>query len=207
MSEEVLEQIFEPFFTTKGPGRGTGLGLPSVLRIIRASGGRLIVASAEGVGTTFTVEIPALQQETSAQRDSMRNAPDRADGAGKHILVLDDEFAVRWAVESLLHEAGYTVSAVDSVESATATFDNAGRIDAVITDIDLANGSGLDLVRRAARTVSPCVVIAMTGSGAAQPVPASLESLVSDVLRKPFHPDALLAALDRAFTLRNEATP
>jgi two-component system, cell cycle sensor histidine kinase and response regulator CckA len=53
-----LGQIFEPFYTTKDPGKGTGLGLVTVQRIVRAGGGKIDVQSQPGVGTTFTVTLP-----------------------------------------------------------------------------------------------------------------------------------------------------
>ncbi len=58
MSPEVQARIFEPFFTTKPSGKGTGLGLPTVLKIVERHGGRLEVTSVLGQGTTFSVTLP-----------------------------------------------------------------------------------------------------------------------------------------------------
>ncbi|AXQ30924.1 PAS domain S-box protein [Solimonas sp. K1W22B-7] len=57
--EALRERVFEPFFTTKDPGRGTGLGLPLAYRIVSDHGGSIGVDSRDGVGTTFTVRLPA----------------------------------------------------------------------------------------------------------------------------------------------------
>ncbi|MFQ5588858.1 MAG: sensor histidine kinase [Nitrospiria bacterium] len=59
MKEEHLKQLFTPFFTTKDPGKGTGLGLNIVHKIITNHGGSIHVESEEGQGTTFIVELPS----------------------------------------------------------------------------------------------------------------------------------------------------
>jgi two-component system NtrC family sensor kinase len=58
MSKEVLQKIFDPFFTTKEVGKGTGLGLSITYSIVEKLGGRIMVASEEGKGTTFTIYLP-----------------------------------------------------------------------------------------------------------------------------------------------------
>jgi signal transduction histidine kinase len=60
MSPEVQARIFEPFFTTKPVGQGTGLGLSISYGIVERHGGRMLVGSAPGEGTTFVIELPLV---------------------------------------------------------------------------------------------------------------------------------------------------
>jgi signal transduction histidine kinase len=58
IDEETLAHVFEPFFTTKPAGKGTGLGLSTCYGIVNRAGGRIVVESARGAGTTVMVELP-----------------------------------------------------------------------------------------------------------------------------------------------------
>jgi signal transduction histidine kinase len=57
--DQLLPSIFEPWVSTKKPGRGTGLGLAIARDVVTAHGGTISVASTEGVGTTFTIDLPS----------------------------------------------------------------------------------------------------------------------------------------------------
>jgi signal transduction histidine kinase len=65
ISPEVCRRIFDPFFTTKPVGAGTGLGLSLSHSIVERHGGRLIVDSEVGVGTTFAIDLPLIAPEPS----------------------------------------------------------------------------------------------------------------------------------------------
>jgi PAS domain S-box-containing protein len=90
---EIIDRIFDPFFTTKGIGEGTGLGLSTVLGIVKSHDGHIDVKSAAGRGTTFQIYLPASpgMVEDPGNRDLLVEAPD---GHSETLLVVDDEVAV-----------------------------------------------------------------------------------------------------------------
>jgi signal transduction histidine kinase len=61
MTDAVKARLFDPFFTTKAPGKGTGLGLAAVLRILSSHQGFVSVDSTLGVGTCFTCHFPLAE--------------------------------------------------------------------------------------------------------------------------------------------------
>jgi signal transduction histidine kinase len=60
MSSETLSRVFDPFFTTKGVGEGTGLGLSTVLGIVKKHSGTIRINSAPGEGTVVRISLPVL---------------------------------------------------------------------------------------------------------------------------------------------------
>jgi two-component system cell cycle sensor histidine kinase/response regulator CckA len=134
-------RIFEPFFTTKSDHGGTGLGLATVLGIVRQSDGFLALRSAPGEGTCFTLYFPrhALPEATVA--------PVRlgVDGA-RRVLLVEDEDILRDLTAKVLTGRGWQVLAADCGEAALEMLGDAP-IAAIVTDIMLPGMDGGALVQ------------------------------------------------------------
>jgi PAS domain S-box-containing protein len=143
ISAEHLRRVFDPYFTTKP--QGTGLGLASVHSILRKHGGAVTVWSEVGRGTTFELWIPA-SASTAAPREAAAPAAAHPEGAGRPILVMDDELAIRQVAGRILERLGYPAETCSSGEEAVARYREArvaGRpFAAVIMDLTIRGGMG-----------------------------------------------------------------
>jgi len=190
-------KIFEPFFTTKA-GSGHGLGLSIVYGFVRQSGGEIDVESQSGSGTRFRLSFPLLDALPAVQE--ARRATE-LDAVPFDLLLVEDDEAVRSAIEGLLLSEGHSVRTAISAEAALATIAS-GEPDLVISDIDLGSGAnGLALMRELAESHPALPVILMSG----QPLEILTgrlglpENLV--VLRKPFSPESLREAIQKTCML------
>jgi signal transduction histidine kinase/CheY-like chemotaxis protein len=131
IQEKNLSKVFDPFFTTKEVGKGTGLGLSLCYGIVKEHGGSIVVRSKLGEGAAFTIDLPLADDEggddeveeetTPVQRKLVRKPLGRSrrlEGAGRKVLVIDDEEAILEMVRETLSEQGYEVDVVRDGESA-----------------------------------------------------------------------------------------
>lgn len=162
MSAETLRRAVEPFFTTKAAGRGTGLGLSVAHDVVRGLGGAIEIESAEGKGTTVHLLLPSAELPSSAETTAGTAAGERP--AKRVILLVEDEPSVRRTVVRLLQTAGYEVIEADSIASGERALEQHGaRLDAMLTDLRLPDGSGTALIRAVATHHPKVPVLAMTG--------------------------------------------
>jgi PAS domain S-box-containing protein len=198
IAPQIAERIFEPFFTTKDVSKGTGLGLSTSLAIVKSHGGFILVDSAAGRGTTFSVYLPAqLAPRAGAARVKDVHLPR---GAGELILVVDDEAPVRMVTRRLLEAFGYRVAlAGNGVEALTVFTARQDEVAAVITDMMMPVMDGPATIR-ALRAIRPDVRI-IAASGMHGP-DAGVPPLVPDFLPKPYSADALLTVLHRLLSGR-----
>jgi len=148
MSDATQQRMFEPFFTTKEVGRGTGLGLSTVLGIVQQSGGSVSVRSAPGQGTSFSVYLPVSDgplQPTRSSRPPLQSLP----RGHETILLVEDDASVRTLACNVLRRHGYHVlEASGSSEALVLSEQFAETIHLLLTDVVMPKMSGPQLARR-----------------------------------------------------------
>lgn len=146
MSAEVQKHIFEPFFTTKEAGKGTGLGLATAFGIIKQSGGEVVLKSALGEGTTFSVYLPL---EKAGLQDKGKDGEKDKEPSVKGretVLFVEDDATLRRLGERILRTAGYSVLAAADGRDAVKVLEQYGKpADLLVTDVVMPGISGRDL--------------------------------------------------------------
>lgn len=197
MTTEVRRQIFEPFFTTKPVGQGTGLGLATVLQVVREANGYIGVETSPGVGTVFEVYLPLAEAAAAAvQATPVVHSPQRRSGT---VLVVEDDRDVRQLTEYVLSEAGYSVhvakNGLDAVEVIRRKGDE---IDLIVTDLVMPGLGGVDLSHHELVTTAGIRVLFLTGYGMDSSLRMTVLPSDAHVLTKPFSPSQLLEAVATA---------
>ncbi len=194
IAPDILEKIFDPFFTTKESGRGTGLGLSTVLAIAKGHGGFVKVCSEVGRGSTFAVYLPATPQSPAAAEIQKEGPP--PGGRGELVLVVDDEQPIREMTREILERNGYKVlTALDGTEALALFSKWRGQIGVVLTDVSMPVMDGVTLVRTLTKMKPRVKVIAASGRGSGGDS-NELKGLGIDAfLAKPYTTESLVTAL------------
>lgn len=180
---DVLPHIFEPFFTTKSDGKGTGLGLANVYGIIGQAGGDVEVESSVGRGTCFRVYLP-LAPPPSIRAPSGPHVAALPRGS-EHVLLVEDNEAVRLSMAKLLGALGYQVTqAVDGID-ALERFSAGLRFDLVLTDLAMPRLDGAQLAAELAEREPGLPVMFMSGNLDADHLRTKVELGQVQFLQKP----------------------
>jgi PAS domain S-box-containing protein len=192
---EIIERIFEPFFSTKGPDKGSGLGLSTVLGIIKSHGGFVHVDSVQRSGSTFSVYLPAAGTATSVEPPPTTPEVELR-GNGEVILVVDDEVAVRNVCSAVLKALNFkVVTAADGTEALGVAAEHRKELRAIITDLHMPHMDGLTFVSVLRHILPQTEIIVASGRMEEQKIAAFNALGVYAFLDKPFTQQQLMEVL------------
>jgi nitrogen-specific signal transduction histidine kinase/CheY-like chemotaxis protein len=193
MDAELQSHIFEPFFTTKA--QGTGLGLATVYGVVKQSGGEILVESAPGKGTAFTIYLPRVlrcNEEIQEAAPSGKTVPEHMT-----VLLVEDERALRKITRKMLVEIGVTVLEAENAFQAMEIAERADvSIDLLLTDLIMPGMNGWALAEMLAPKRPGMKVLYMSGYPDGVLAKHGIGGAGISVLRKPFTRDELTRGVE-----------
>ncbi|MGJ5672728.1 MAG: PAS domain S-box protein [Nostochopsis sp.] len=194
IAPEIIDRIFDPFFTTKELGKGSGLGLSTVMGIIKNHSGFLNVYSKVGKGSTFKVYLPS-NQAIEPQTEVDAELPN---GNGELILVVDDETTICEITKTTLETHNYRVlTASDGIEALALYSQYKDDISVVLTDLMMPEMDGSTTILTLQRINPQVQIIAMSGLMPNWVNGHNKSFTIQEFLPKPFTNHALLSALQK----------
>lgn len=213
MDAEALECLFEPFYTTKRGGRGTGLGLSDVYRIVGQAGGGISVDSDPGKGSRFRIHFaldatavapaaaaaptrPATAAPIAFSAPPARVPARDADisgSGGETVLVVEDEPSLREMLIAILNRYGFNlISAVSADEALDRIKAGTENVDLVVTDVMLRGSDGGHELAASLQTVKPGLrTIFISGHSLETLAERGILLPADAFLEKPFTPSQL----------------
>jgi PAS domain S-box-containing protein len=191
MDAETQQHIFEPFFTTKEVGKGTGLGLATVYGVVKQSGGNVSVYSEPGIGTTFKIFLPQVEQDAEKiEKDVPLLNPAR--GTEKILLVEDDDI-VRSLTREILEMSGYQVStARNGVEALSVCQASECKFDLLVTDVVMPQMGGRKLAENLSEKMPKLEILFTSGYTDDAIIRHGVIEISTNFIQKPFTANALL---------------
>jgi two-component system cell cycle sensor histidine kinase/response regulator CckA len=197
---EILDRIFEPFFTTKQPGKGTGLGLPTSLAIVKSHGGFINVYSEVGKGTVFKVYFPVAKTNEVQKVDEQLEL---LAGHEELILVVDDEAMVREITSSILETHGYRVlTANEGAEAIKVYTQNREKIKAVLMDMMMPVMDGQACIKALSEVNPDIKIIAVSGLAEKEKLAKVAVTRVKAFLPKPYVAKRLLKTIHEVISAK-----
>ena len=207
MSEEFQARIFDEFSQENGGARtsykGTGLGMAIAKQYVDLMGGKIEVNSRQGVGSTFTVEIPLLiaEQVQTEEKEKLRKDMDLH---GLHVLLAEDNDLNAEIAIALLEEKGMIVTRAADGKSALTQFCNTalGTFDLILMDIMMPEMNGYETTKAIRNLLDrpdakKIPIIAMTANAFAEDVQAALDAGMDAHVAKPIDMDILISAIEK----------
>ena len=195
MDQETLGRIFDPFYTTKFTGRG--LGLAAVLGIVRRHHGAIKVESEVGIGTRFSLLLPA-SKKTEVRSEAVAPEPLRAARQGT-ILVVDDEPAILQIARQMLERSGYAViSASDGKQAVELFSEHKNEVVCVLMDFVMPKMDGIEALAAIHRIAPGLAFVLTSGYDEKDYIAKSPGYSPAGFMQKPFRMQELIDAVDSA---------
>jgi PAS domain S-box-containing protein len=196
ISKEIIDRIFEPFFTTKELGQGTGLGLSTVMGIVKSHGGFVNVVSEMRKGTEFQVCLPVKQ--TVETDEILAGHNELLVGHGELVLVVDDDHSIGEITKNLLERNAYkVVVARDGMEAVALYTQHMYEISAVLVDMMMPSMDGPTTIRVLKRINPKVKIIGVSGLVSNHEMIKVVGDSITTFLSKPFTSDELLKNLQQ----------
>jgi PAS domain S-box-containing protein len=203
MNSETQKRIFDPFYTTKEVGKGTGLGLSVVYGIIERHNGFINVQSDPGMGTTFSVYLSALAEQSEPQPGCEALAVPKGRGT---ILLAEDENSVRQILKTILTEYGYRViEAVNGVDAVLKFSENRHAIDLILLDVIMPRMNGREAREEILKIRRDVKVLFMSGYSGDILGEGTLEQEDVGFIHKPINPREIIRQLQETLQDKNAA--
>jgi two-component system cell cycle sensor histidine kinase/response regulator CckA len=190
MDAKTKDHIFEPFFTTKQFGKGTGLGLSTVYGIVKQSGGYVWVYSEPGIGTSFKIYLPCVDQVLDVE--PLVPSLEKVDRGSQTVLIVEDDQALLQVTHLSLEEEGYAILAArNSAEAIRLSEDHLGPIHLMVTDVIMPGMSGAQLASHLSSLRPEMKVLYVSGYTDHTIVHQGVLEPGLAFLQKPFSPKTL----------------
>ncbi len=191
MDQATLAHIFEPFFTTKEVGKGTGLGLPTVLTTVESSKGYIEVLSTLGKGASFHIYLPlsaaGIQKEVSSSGSVTSTL------TGQTVLIAEDQEELRSILVNTLQRAGFRVMEAPNGKEALNIYQNHGKqVDLIVSDVIMPIMGGRELSENILRINPKARFLFISGYTEDTPLKGGISGAVTGFLDKPFTSRSLL---------------
>ena len=194
--EATLNKIFDPFFTTKDIGKGTGMGLSVVHGIMHDHGGHLLVSSAAGQGTRFSLLFPLHERQKQAVTVKQKASDlERLHGNGR-IMVVDDDPVIATYLKEFLTTRGYSVTTfIDPCEALGAFNNKPNAFDLVVTDQTMPMLPGHKLAQALLKRRPEIPIILCTGYSDVIDETKAHELHIRGFMQKPLQADTLISTM------------
>jgi ActR/RegA family two-component response regulator len=200
IQHEILDRIFDPFFTTKKQGKGTGLGLALVQRIVSLHNGRVVVEKTDKKGTIFRIEFP--ESEGEVDHDTTVILLNRRPTT---VLLLDDDPKIRSILKFFMKECKYSVCEAATLDEGIIELkSNLQECEVVIMDWKLRRDDPHDVIAKLRAIKTDLIIIVVSG------YPAKAKSIeemnIWKWFTKPYDKNLLDLEIQKALFMANKLT-